>query len=218
MTKLGCLLLFVAPIFLIFAVVPGIYNSDAMGWIRSLQTQLFCGEDEVISSEGYRESYMRPGEQGISFYCFNETTQEKTNVDGQMMLFSGGIFAGTLILGITLMIIGIPNTASKLAQNFATSSGIRSDLVQTTINPPINIHGDVRNMSEADKNKLRQAGLGGIISAVSDRIEQGGFSVGNQGQAKSLTEQLQDLDQAYEKRLISREEYDTMRQRIINGE
>ncbi len=227
MRNLGCLFLFISMIFIPLALLPLLFiNNESMQWMRDIQASVFCNPGEVIVNETARFSYMGPGEQRVYTYCFNEETDTLTDIDGQLIVFYVVGFVGFLLFGLTLFIVGMKRSIAKHVNNLGMSNLSGASRTAVTINGQ-----QVNSLPPDVANKFRRAGLGGLIDNINAGIEQSssaniggaGFSGVSFGGAsggtgsQSLTDQLKDLEQAYEKRLISKDEYDMMRQRIISG-
>lgn len=213
----GCFSVFGMIIFTGFAIVflisPVIFeDSDIARQSINLQSAILCGGD-TYDVQTYRASYHRPGEVGVRFSCVNAQGDATDVTGGFILLMCGAIVVP--IFGIMLLtaILGISRVKTSIA-GFPTK--VQSSTIRVNGQP----------LTPEAAQKLRQFGLGSLVdqfntesSSSSFGAEAGGFSASSpssSGGGKSLTEQLKDLQQAYDKHLISTEEYNLLRQRIID--
>lgn len=190
--KFGCL--FIALLFMIptIAFLPIIMDpADLPAPIDSILNTLICDGDPIVR-ETFRESYHRPGEVGVNMLCRDESgrTYDAT-----------GRFVMVVIASVILPILSIIFFSVYFSKNIVT---------QATTNRVFNTHTTTHNMSAEEFDKVKHSlGLGNI-------------NIGDLANPKvnvneSLTRQLKQIEEAYEQRMITREEYDDARQRILDN-
>jgi hypothetical protein len=188
----GCLLstlaIFLDGFFFAFLFAPLLFADTAFAeQSKQFQGSLLCGQD-VYSVETYKASYHKPGEMGVLFLCTDSNGKE-TDVTGGFIII---VMVAFLVPFFAIMFL-VMRGSSKLAKSMAVGQGV------------------VGQLSPQDHEKLKRFGLGEVVeqlNAISFNASTGD---------KSLAEQLQEAQDAYDKHLISREEYDQLRQRIINN-
>ncbi|MDX2076401.1 MAG: SHOCT domain-containing protein [bacterium] len=193
----GCLLstiaIFLDGFFFVFLFAPLLFADTAFAeQSKQFQGALLCGQD-TYSVETFKASYHEPGEMGLLFLCTDSNGKE-TDVTGGFIIIAMVAFIVPFLLIMVLLTRG----TSKLAQPTIASQGVVVS-VDSQFSPEVH-------------EKLKQFGLGGIV----DQFNAIAFDNMPNGD-KSLTEQLQEVQDAYDKNLITREEYDQLRQRIINN-
>ncbi|MCB9460638.1 MAG: SHOCT domain-containing protein [Anaerolineaceae bacterium] len=164
-------------------------------WLKGILGSLICSSDETMTIE--RQSWsMVNGESGenIYYFCQNEAGDERNVTDNMVPILIVG-FGGLLTLGI-LMVIG---AASKQ--------------VKTTANQFIYGTSSVNLVDMKTKR-------GTLTPETEDLLKNvlGNFTTTSQGAGRSdLSDRLQQLKDAYDRNLISKEEYDSVRQSILDS-
>lgn len=139
------------------------------------------------------------------YYCENEAGQRRQiNERLRMVVFIG--FVPPLMIGILLMTAGVyivrrNRRREQLGATFSPTAG-NAGAFST-------MSGSTINVSHANLSPQQKAQVEDILQSVS-----GSFGISrNDG---SLTERLQDLQQAHDKGLISSEEYERIRKAILD--
>jgi len=189
----GCLLstiaIFLDGFFFVFLFAPLLFADTAFAeQSEKFQGALLCGND-TFSVETFKASYHEPGEMGVLFLCTDSNGKE-TDVTGGFIII---VMVAFIVPFLLIMVLATRGT-SKLAQSMVVNQGV------------------VGQLSAQDHEKLKRFGLGEMVEQL-NAISFDNMPNGD----KSLAEQLQEAQDAYDKHLISREEYDQLRQRIINN-
>lgn len=183
----GCLSIIVAVAALILVVVVPSVVTDNQG-INQLMGRIFCGDPDAYINSSESYSY-RPGE--TSFYL-NAGCRKPDNVvedvTGTQTLAGMGVFFVALFGGIGLIIFTSIRGAARTVRNTLSINGVQL--------------GDL----SAKLNQQRP-----IVISTST------MGSGKPAETETLAEKLRQLDESYEARLISKEEYDDARKRLINN-
>lgn len=137
-----------------------------------------------------------------AFYC-EGLEGELRNVTGKTAMIIGGGFAGPLILGILLLIIGLRQVTSNATRNVYNMGGV------TPLGTPgVTVYG-MSNQSYSRDNIPPE-----VLSKVNRALDDAGLSQISGG---SLSERLRQLEDAHNQGLINQSEYITMRQSILDS-
>ncbi len=197
----GCLLsgiiIFLDGFLFVFLFAPLFFADTAFAeQSKQFQGSLLCGENDTYAIETYKSSYHEPGEVGVLFFCVDAEGKE-TDVTGGFIIL---VLVAFIVPFFLLMFLGLQRGASKTANTALAGQG---EMIRVNEQP----------ISPDAQAKLWQMGLG----SVADQMMNPATTFKVSGDDKSLTEQLKELQEAYDKNLITREEYDQLRQRIINN-
>jgi len=198
----GVLITFGAAGFFIFSM----FETDHPVIAGAIET-LACEGSETLRIE--RNSWSLPnGEFGenITFFCDIEPGVGR-DVTGMGVLFQGGIFTVLLLVGMMFIFAGAFRSKRSRKQAFQSQLQQQDFWEQGDgTAQAVNVHGDIENLPPQTRAMLENM-LGGMITTVTSSGQQ----------AASLTERLQQLDEAYQKNLISKAEYDKVRQAILDS-
>lgn len=174
-------------------------NETVMEW----QAAVLCKSGETFTTDFRTQTDLRGTVRGGQVYCVDESG-DYTNVTGKSIVYAGGGFAVFFIIGLVFGMRSIARTAQdgigQLLQPHMKGAGaggtVRVSSGSYQIDP-----------GKVDVNALlKQFGVEGADLRQIDT-----------GSGRTLTEQLKDLQTAYDKQLITREEYERLRQEIINN-
>ncbi len=175
----------------------------------------YCNPGETLEQESGASVYT-PGQgygRSVQYYCVDDSGNRRNVTDQfveNLMGDVGGIFdnvsgiisssllmTGLTVVGIVLLILGIAVSARRRgAQAFMTPGG-----VVYSAGPTVRVGG--------------RTVAGGVD--LGDVIQQAQQLKATQQETGSLTARLQQLEKAYEARLITREEYDRLRQQLLDS-
>ncbi|GAB5493165.1 MAG: hypothetical protein Phog2KO_33800 [Phototrophicaceae bacterium] len=197
---LGIVLIFASVIFM--GLVFGLAGEDVSAQII---TPFACEDNETLRQEMGRIVTTSDGTgQTIDFFCDDSEGQER-NVTGVAVMVIIIGFAGLLIAGIFSTIIGASIASKNLAQNFG---GVISGQYGTVLNTQ-SATIDLRDGSFQEAQGQLTPELRNIMKQASNQLD-------NLSGGDTLADKLQQLEDAYEQRLISREEYDKTRLAILD--
>jgi len=179
-----------------------------------------CTDNETLRIE--RNNWSLPnGSRGenITFFCDIEPNVGR-DVSGMGAAVTGGTFTVLLLTGMMFIFLGAFRLRSHRTQafqnQFQSAMGGNSSSLQGQdffeqgdgTAQVVNIHGDLDSLPPQTRAMLENM-LGGMMSSA---------TVVSSGQSEpSLTDRLEQLKEAYEKGLINREEYDKVRQAILDS-
>lgn len=196
--RLGCFFILLVLIIPLIAFMPLFMSpSEIPAPINDGLTALICGGDKQLIRETFRASYHEPGEVGINLYCEDEQGT-RTDATGRMVL----VLMGSIIVPTLLMI----------AWGTMASKNVVGQVGQVIRRAPYNTTSTTTyTMSAGEFDQVKHSlGLGDLN--LDDIVRN------QQPQATGdFVAQLKQLDEAYEKRLINREEYDEARQRLLDN-
>lgn len=200
---LGFLLIGAAVVFLLV----GIFATDNPTISGAIQS-FVCSPNEELVIERNRWS-LPNGERGenITFFCEIEPGQQRSVTDAVVPIFIAG-FAIPLMLGIFMIIAGAAKGAKTMTNNLGSQmNSYLADFDQGDgVARTVNVQSNMQNIPPETRDMIENM-LGCVIT--------------NATQASSpnisLSDRLQQLEEAYEKRLISQEEYDKVRQAILDS-
>lgn len=196
---LGIGLIFASVIFM--GLVFGLAGEDVSAQII---TPFACEDNETLTQlQRSLPSYEGNGVT-IDFFCEDSEGQER-NVTGVAVMVIIIGFAGLLIAGIFSTIIGASIASKNLAQNFG---GVISGQYGTVLNTQ-SATIDLRDGSFQEAQGQLTPELRNIMKQASNQLDK--LSGGD-----TLADKLQQLEDAYEQRLISREEYYKTRLAILD--
>ncbi|MCD4685265.1 MAG: hypothetical protein K8S97_04955 [Anaerolineae bacterium] len=218
MAKMGCFL-GVALIGLAVVLMVGLIalpimaepdNDDqATRWLETL----LCKSGETYTQEEYTIRDSTGTSTNINMYCA-DAIGDTRSVTGRMILITGASFVVPFLLGMTLIMF----SASWLTRNKVQTFLDGAQFVTTP-------DGKVKR-SPAEKFKRTgrtQWDMGGTQVSVDPRsgqmqIDGQVIQAAGASNDETLSERLQELEDALKKRLITREEYYRLRQRILDEE
>lgn len=184
-----------------FFILPLIFegNETVMEW----QAAVLCKSGETFTTDFRAQTDLRGTVRGGQVYCVDENGAF-TNVTSKSIVYAGGGFTLFFLLGLFLGIRSISMTAQdgigQLLQPHM-QGGAAGGSVQVS-----------RSSYQIDPGKVDLNALlkqFGVENVDLEQIDRGG--------SRTLTEQLKDLQTAYDKQLITREEYERLRQEIIDN-
>jgi hypothetical protein len=162
---------------------------------KRVQASLLCGENDTYAVETYKASYHEPGEVGVLFLCVDAEGKE-TDVTGGFIVI---VLVAFIVPFFLLLFLGLRG-ASKTVNTALAGQGAM-------------IQGSGQPISPDSQAKLWEMRAGAVFNHMMNSATASNVPSND----KSLAEQLQELQEAYNKNLITREEYDQLRQRIINN-
>lgn len=187
---IGILLMIAGFGVMFFFMLPLVFegNETVYGW----QAAVLCGAGEEFITDFTTGPGRRGGVQrGGLTYCVSPDGT-LTEVTGTSALYALVGFLALFLTGLGVTMSAISRSVRRVVSSAAGDAGI-------------SINGDQL------KKWMDSAGVSTGSNAAKLRIGD------IMGSSKSLTEQLRDLQDAYDQRLISREEYEHLRQQIIDS-
>jgi hypothetical protein len=197
MIRFGVFLMIVSIVAFVGFMVAPIASAD----VRKALEPYICGEGETLEVSVYR---YRPGETSYSLYC--EGDGETTSTDG-LILISMLVFFAALGVSILFIIWGSVSLAGKQQAKLRQSFG------QMMTGGEAQIFGfDVGDGSARTARRNVQIDLSDPNNPVvrRDTPDDGGNS------NDSLAEKLRELQAAFDAGLLTQEEYDSKRQKILD--
>lgn len=196
---MGRLLLFLGFIVLALAIaiILGVTLGMQTETFSDYMSPIFCNSEETIVTETRRNFN---SEQTVDVFCqVNE--ENRRDVTGQVVLWLGGSFAGTLVLSIILMIVGGSIMAKRRAHDMINT--FQTFTVQSGQPQSYDLR---QSMNQIPPEAME------IVKTVmgSMGMTQSTF------EGQSLTERLQQLEDARNQGLISQSEYDRVRTAILD--
>lgn len=202
MLILGILLTVVPiPIFVMSMIEPE--EGPMSGIIKAIVCEPY--ETMIVERVGWTD-YGESGENHY-YYCEIEPGQQR-EVTGPAVLVLIAGFAGPLVAGILLITIGSMGLVRRRVSNFTNNM---EDYLSTVphvasgSSTVIDLRGNSGNIPPQTQELINSV-LGGFAGTVAQATGKG-----------SLTQRLQQLDEAYENDLISKDEYDRVRQAILDS-
>ncbi|MAU12729.1 MAG: hypothetical protein CL607_23100 [Anaerolineaceae bacterium] len=194
---LGGFLILAAVVFLV-----GNFIFADSEWLTGFYGSFLCDSDETMTA--LRQNWSMPnGESGqnIIYLCEDQAGEQRNISDSMIPIMIVG-FGGLLTVGI-LMTIGAASKASstKSKNTFAYDSG--------TVNLIDMNNKDVK-IKRGDLDPQTQDLLKQVLSSVT-------AATVHQTGPDDLSDRLQQLKDAYNKNLITKEEYDRVRQAILDS-
>ena len=192
MIKAGIILFILSIFFVVIGAIFIIGSEDAV----DILDPYICGDNEDLVRTSTPTG--RPNEQSIGFYCEKEDGGERVSADGKMMLAFGALFI-PMLFSILLMIIGSARGANDnmqadaLQAQFAEQFG-NSTATTYSISTSTNTHD-----------------VDAVIATVLDN-----FKEVNSTQQLTLKEKLEQLREAYDAGLISYEEFELRKDRVLD--
>ena len=192
MIKAGIILFILSIFFVVIGAIFIIGSEDAI----DILDPYICGDNEDLIRTSTPTG--RPNEQSIGFYCQKEDGGELVNADGKMMLAFGALFI-PMLFSILLMIIGSARgsnddtQAEALQRKFAERFG-NTTATTYSISTSTNTHD-----------------IDAVIATVLDSVK--GV---NSTQQLTLKEKLEQLKEAYDAGIISYEEFELRKDRVLD--
>lgn len=191
--------------FLIFAAVAFLVGNFIFADNESLKSfygSFLCGNDETMTV--LRQNWsMANGEHGqsIVYLCENEAGEQRNISDSMIPIMVVG-FGGLLLAGILMTTVAASKIKSTKQKNAFTYEGGTVNLIDMN-------KEDVK-IKRGDLDPEMQDMLRHVLSNVTTATVQAS------GQ-NDLSDRLQQLKDAYNKNLITKEEYDRVRQAILDS-
>ncbi len=207
MLLLGIVLIIVA----IVALVMGLSNSPQT---TAISQALVCETGEKYAEELGMNVYDGSRSLGREFSAYCEGDGSRREVTPQAFLVKAGMFAVPFVLGLLLFLAGIFTMVWR-----GTRSAMRQVISATATGNPVVVTRSGQPVSRVIVN-------GKAVDAMPPEINQmlkGFFDESLQPQSGSpqtpnnLTDRLRQLQEAYDARLISKDEYDRVRQQILDS-
>lgn len=182
-----------------FFMLPLLFEGNES--VMAIQAAVLCGPGETFTTDFYTMSDLRGTARGGQVYCVAEDGT-RTEATGKSMLYAMIGFIVPFMLGLFLAMRGASKQSQGSLDDLLAASGqggFTSGSVQVD-----------RRTYEIDPKSVDVKALlqqFGIDAGDGVQVQRGGGS---------LTEQLKDLQAAYDKQLITREEYDRLRQQILD--
>ncbi|MCU0497413.1 MAG: SHOCT domain-containing protein [Anaerolineae bacterium] len=211
MARFGCLLMAMSMV-LMFAliVLPVIGPFRDNPILMSLQAAINCPPGYNFENEfdSYRPS---PGTtvEAATGFCISPEGQRTELTSAQQerfILISTGGFVFIFILGVFAMIVGVNRTVAQAADISHTTSFAGIDIVTQGDRIRVNMPG-ISEPIVLDKNKNTAQGAQTFV--VTSNLSNDGTG--------SLAERLHQLEEARDQGLITSEEYQRMRQMILDN-
>ncbi len=182
-----------------FFMLPLLFEGNET--VNAMHTTLLCDTGETFETRFRTESDLRGTVRGGHVYCVAEDGDgEPTLVTEKSILYAMAGFTVPFLVGLVIGISALQKSAAKASDSIVRSSftvGVGSGKTHSYTLDPNSV--DVATL-------LRQFGIDNAeVKHVVSRSN------------KTLTEQLQDLQTAYDKRLISKEEFDRLRQEVLDN-
>ena len=164
---------------------------------------LTCADNETLRIE--TQAWSLPnGERGINvtYFCDNEAGIERSVTDAAALI-QGGIFIALLFVGILFLIGGIARYGDKLEKQSWTQQ-LEAQLAGQT--DTVNVDPKIKKLPPETREIVENV-MNTVIAGVTDADMH----------SASLSERLEQLNEAYNNDLISKEEYDRVRQAILDS-
>lgn len=184
----GSLLMLLSFVLMGFFMLPLIFEDNET--VMDWQTAVVCGQGERFTTAFTTQSDLRGTVRGGQVYCVAEDGTQ-TNVTGRTMLYALIGFTLPFLAGLVLTMRGMAGAALRVA-----GSAVQIDRQTFPLDP-----------KSTDVNAILR-NFGVSLDDVQPSDPDGG---------RTLTAQLQDLQAAYDQRLLTREEYERARQQIIDN-
>jgi hypothetical protein len=195
MLLLGIVLMVVAMI----ALVMGLSNSPQT---IAISQALVCQPGEKYSEALGRSVYSGTESMGREFFAYCESDGSRRDVTPQAFAVKAGMFAVPFVLGLLLFVFGI------FVMVWRGSRSLIGQVVTATTS------GSGQPVSKIIVN-------GQPVDSMPPEIDQmlkGFFGDSTQPQNRAnLTDRLRQLQEAYDARLISKDEYERVRQQILDS-
>ncbi len=165
-----------------------------------------CTENETLRVE--QSSWSLPnGERGIntSYFCDIEPNVGR-NVTEMSIVIQVIVFTALLGLGIISIIAAAARATNATADRLQDQ--LQQQFAEGGDGTYVSIQGNLQNVPPQTRDMIENILDGVMTNAM----------VNNSGiQSASLSERLQQLDEAYQKNLINKDEYDRVRQAILES-
>ena len=218
-TKLGIFLIIAAVAYLLVTI----FSPDIITPLAAL----FCPSGQKLKSETF--TYTRPGETDMSnsYYCVDSDNRQQSDVSGSAMILVMGGFFILLAGGVGLTILG----ASRLSQSLETSARVGKRYPRPSLDPdgPPLQGSSYRFTSSSDAgdgnanlNEIMDGLQHGVIRFGGQEIHVDDLKAGNyqmhvgQGSQRTLSETLNQLEDAHTQGLINDDEYQKLRQEALD--
>lgn len=212
--RLGCvfgsLLMLLGFAIMGFFIMP---TGEDAGTIHELRKSFLCQPDDQLVYRYQMRMSSSGMSQGNFLYCISPSGEE-TDVTMQSMIYVFGGFMVPFNIGLVITIVA----AQKMKTQATTD--LMSQALGGTLNDAIargSVQVTKQNYTVSPDNFDLDAFLKQLNINDPDIVQTTSSSRSSSG-SKTLTEKLKDLQTAYDKHLISKEEYDRLRQRILDGD
>ena len=194
-------------------VIPVLPSTEDSATVNDYLTPLLCQPGEKLIREQYHMRDSRGTSYSMTPYCVNSERQRE-DVTGRWVLIGGGGFAVLLLIGIFVIIAGATAAARRLTsqtfQAFPNSyGGTDFTVINSSGNTPKNIdfsNGTLKiNGFEIKMDGLTQDKINALKAQMQANMGGG-----------DLTTKLKQLQEAKDNGLISSDEYDRLRQKILD--
>lgn len=193
MITLGILLIIISVPILVITISA----TDDESELSQVFESMVCNAPERLVIN--RSTSLGDDGQTINMYCEIEPGQRR-EVTATFVIITVVAFGIPFGLGMILTMWGAFRAQARARKNMSEYMVSMPD-PKTGASTVVKVRGNINNMSP-EAQQLINSQLGGVA--------------GNVGKS-SLTQRLQQLDDAYENDLISKEEYDRMRQAILDS-
>ena len=207
MIKLGVLVIIAAVIFL---VVP-LLSPDVLKPLAPV----FCGPNETLNTE--TSTFSMPGETRTSFYyyCVDSEGGSREITDTMTLVLMGG-FIVLLLGGMLLTFVG----AARKAKDVTNTVGDVVTALQSRQGTPVIVGdgqvGQILGNDFADLiNQIKTMKANGQPISL-ENLKSGGFHIQMGGEERTLTETLQQLEDAHKQGLISDDEFQRLRTEALD--
>lgn len=193
---MGKWLLLLGIVLMAFAMVVLFVSLSNAPQTIAISQALVCEPGETYSEALGRSVYSGTESMGREFFAYCQGDGDRREVTPQAFLVKAGMFAVPFLAGLFLFMIGIFRMTWRVTRS--AISHVAANAVVTRSGQPVS--RVIINDKEVDQL------LKGMF----------GQSVQPQNRG-NLTERLRQLQEAYDARLISKDEYDHVRQQILDS-
>lgn len=196
MLKIGWLLFVVGMLFGMGSMVFMITSESSNPLIEGL----ICQENESLVRTS-RPAY--DGGQSINFYCQKDDGGERINVDGKFFLLVAIGFI-PLMVSIPLIIIG----------SFRTAGRVQKTVMDTVLNPGVGFGDGTTSQVFVNNQRVPVSNMKDINAVLGAVMQRAGNL--NDTQKLTLKQKLEQLQEAYDAGLITYDELQTRKDRVLD--
>lgn len=204
MARIGCWLSLLLMAFAFVAlfglvVIPVLPFGENNPTLMQIKGALLCAPGQTYVMEGQNFSDFRGSGRRFDVYCVAEDGT-KVNVIEKDFLVSAALFAVPFVIGLLLGIFALSARVNRRARQFIQGVQVSEDGV-------VRVGGM--------QFRVQKGSMNTPSGSTSDWLNSPQMAQTGQG-AADLTGKLQQLKEAYTKGLITQDEYEKMRQRILD--
>jgi hypothetical protein len=221
-----------------FTAAPASVNNNEP--VTAFKNSLFCNPGEVYDEQLGMTVYSGTRSMGREFtaYCVDDETGTERDVTGRSFAIMAGSFAVPFVLGLLLSLVGFTAGINRAARRitrgamqgqFATLNDFSKSWGQTQDNQPVRVYtrgGQSPNSPQVTVVSTEGRGLDDLPPQAADMVRQmmAGFGATaeqasnfNMPTGGDLTERLRQLQEARDQGLISEQEFQRIRQQILDS-